>query len=93
MYLGWKTLETVVNSCEWEIDGLTRLILKKSAICAAIESSIATDDGVKLNERPEEVGAKSVQFTAQHKRAIDASVDLSLLFALSQHSIIPIFSE
>lgn len=93
MYLGWKTLETVVNSCEWEIDGLTRLVLKKSAICAAIESSIATDDGEKLDEKPEDVGAESVQFNAQHKRAIDASGDLSVLIALSQHSIIPIFSE
>lgn len=54
---------------------------------------MATDDAAKLEAKPEDVGVESVQFNAQHKRAIDASGDLAILFALSQHSIIPIFSE
>ena len=53
---------------------------------------MVTDDGEKLNESPEDVGAESEQLRAQHNRAADAACDLSLLLALSQHSIIPVFS-
>ena len=42
---------------------------------------------------PEGVGVESEQFTAQHKRAILVSFDLSLLFALSQQFIIGSFGE
>lgn len=93
MYLGWNNREITVNSCEWEIDGLIRSILNRSAICGEIDSLIATDDGEKLNDKPDEVGAESEQFNAQQRRATDASRDWSLLFALSQHFISRIFSE
>ena len=58
-----------------------------------MESSIVTDDAEKLLENLVEVGAESVQFRAQQSRASVASADLSLLFALSQHLIMSIFSE
>ncbi|HEV8591110.1 MAG TPA: hypothetical protein VGQ55_03335 [Pyrinomonadaceae bacterium] len=45
--------------------------------------------GTKLNDPADEVGVGLVQLTAQHSLAAFASDDLSLLFALSQHSIIP----
>ena len=54
---------------------------------------MVTDDGEKLTESPDDVGAESEQLSAQHNRAAVAACDLSLLLALSQHSIIPIFSE
>ena len=47
----------------------------------------------KLNDVLEEVGVESEQFSPQHNRAILASGDLSLLFALSQHFIILSFDE
>ena len=45
-------------------------------------------EGVKLNEPPNEIGAKFEQFVAQQRRAASAEGDLSLLFAFSQHFII-----
>ena len=54
---------------------------------------MVTDDGEKLTESPDDVGAESEQLRAQHNSATVAVCDLSLLLALSQHSIIPIFSE
>jgi hypothetical protein len=50
-------------------------------------------DGEKLNDALEGVGAEFEQFTAQHKRAMLASGDRSLLFALSQHFIISPLGE
>ena len=93
MYLGWNDRAITANSYDWGIDGLIQSILNRSSIWAEIESSTATDDGEKLNERPDEVGAESVQFNAQHSCAAVTAADFSLLFALSQHFIIPIFSE
>jgi len=52
-----------------------------------------TFDGEKLNDTLEGVGVDSEQFSPQHKRAMLASGDLSLLFALSQHFIILSFGE
>lgn len=49
--------------------------------------------GEKLNEPAEEVGADSEQLTAQHNRVASAAGVVSLLFALSQHSIISSFTE
>lgn len=49
-------------------------------------------EGEKLNEVPEGAGAELLQFKAQHKRAIFASFDCSLLFAFLQQSIIWLFS-
>jgi hypothetical protein len=48
-------------------------------------------DGEKLYDKLEDVGAGSVQFRAQHKRAMLASEDCSLLFAFLQQSIIRLF--
>jgi hypothetical protein len=50
-------------------------------------------DGEKLNDALEGVGVDSEQLSPQHTRAILAICDLSLLFALSQHFIIPSFGE
>lgn len=47
----------------------------------------------KLNDELDGVGVEFEQFIAQHKRAMLASRDLSLLFALSQHFIILSFGE
>ncbi len=49
-------------------------------------------EGEKLNDVPEGVGTELLQFTAQHKRAKDASLLCSLLPAFLQQSIIWLFS-
>ena len=68
------------------------LMRRSEAICLIIESLIMMAEGEKLNVVPEGVGAELLQFTAQHKRAIFASFDCSLLFAFLQQSIIWLFS-
>lgn len=67
------------------------LMSSSEAICLTIESLIMMVDGEKLNDVPEGVGAESLQFTAQHKRAIFASFVCSLLFAFLQQFIIRLF--
>ncbi len=93
MYFGWKDRGVAVNSYECEIAALVLSNLNRPAIWEGIESLIATGDGEKLTEKPDEVGAPSAQFNAQQRRAIPATWLLSRLSALSQHFIIPIFSE
>lgn len=63
----------------------------KEAICAAIDLEIVMFEGTELNVKAGDAGTDSEQFIQQHKRAILASRDLSLLFALSQHFIIRLF--
>ena len=58
-----------------------------SAICEAIDLSIAIDDGEKLNDSPDDVGDVSLQSMTHRTRASDAAGDLSRLRALSQHFI------
>ena len=67
------------------------LMSRSEAICLLIESLIMMAEGEKLYEVPEGVGAESLQFIAQHKRATFASFDCSLLFAFLQQSIIRLF--
>ena len=58
-----------------------------------MDFEIAEFDGEKLVEIPDDVGVDSEQLTAQQSWLADACVVLSLLFALSQHFIIPSFGE
>ena len=58
-----------------------------------VEPSIVADDGEKLLEKLDDVGAESEQFRAQHRRAIDVTGELSLPIAFGQQSGISIFSE
>ena len=62
---------------------------KRAAIWSAIDLVIVKLDGAALNDVPEDVGAFVEQLTAQHRRAISAAFDCSLLFARLQHSIMP----
>ena len=64
------------------------LISRSNAICLIIESLTVKAVGEKFNDELGDIGAESVQFKAQHKRATLASVDCSLLFAFLQQSII-----
>jgi hypothetical protein len=66
----------------WDISARRRLI----------ESLISIAGGAKLAEKPDDVGADSVQFIAQQSLAIEAFCELLLLLALSQQSIIPALS-
>jgi ABC-type phosphate transport system substrate-binding protein len=58
-----------------------------------MDLELSKADGEKLNKPAEDVGAGSEQLSAQHKRDASAAGVFSLLFALSQHSIILLFGE
>ena len=88
MYFGWCFCEKISRSNEKETVSITLSFLSSNAICLIIESLIMMAEGEKLNDALEEVGAELLQFKAQHNCAADTSAVLSLLFALSQHSII-----
>ena len=91
--MGRNVGETTGHSYACKTRGTCRAVANRLLNFAKMESSMATDDGEKLTESPDDVGAESEQLSAQHNRAAVAACDLSLLLALSQHSIIPIFSE
>lgn len=59
---------------------------RSSAIRLIGKSLIIKNEGEKLNDVPEGVGAESPQLTAQHKRANDASLLCSLLLAFDNIS-------
>ena len=93
MYLGWNFCEKISRSNEIETAETDFSLPSNNAICLIIESLMMTAEGEKLNDAPEEFGAESVQFKAQHKRATFASDVCSLLFAFLQHFIIWLFPE
>ena len=69
------------------------LLVRTCAICLIIESLIMMAEGEKLKAELEEVGAGSVQLSAQQTLAISVTGASKRPFALSQQSISPfIFS-
>jgi hypothetical protein len=64
-----------------------------ATICWTGDTAVVIEDGAKLKETPDGTGDELEQFILQQSRAMLASVERSVLFALSQHSIILPFVE
>ena len=88
MYLCWRVRGRISRLYLSETRRLVVSFWKSAEICSETDLEISTFEGVKLNDTPDEVGVGLEQFTAQHRRAASADGDRSLVFALSQQSII-----